>query len=119
MPIHTELVKRIPAPVLLHICGNTADRIGYICETKVDCFHFDSRVPAKEARRIAERKISLMGNINNPETLYRGNEQDVHREVCAALEAEIDIIGPECAVPLRTPSSNLKAIVSSIRDLTC
>ncbi|MBI4379403.1 MAG: MtaA/CmuA family methyltransferase [Nitrospinae bacterium] len=118
MPIHTELVNRIPCPIVLHICGNTSDRIGYICETKVDCFHFDSRVLPKEAKKLAGKRISLMGNVNNPETLYTGSTEDIYQEVQDALEAGIDIIGPECAVPLRTPSANLKAIADSVRRLT-
>jgi [methyl-Co(III) methanol-specific corrinoid protein]:coenzyme M methyltransferase len=116
MPIHKELAGVLSVPIILHICGNTADRIEYICQTNIDCFHFDSRVLASEACRLAGKRISLMGNINNPETLFTGNKDNIYQEVQAAFEAGIDIIGPECAVPLGTLSANLKAIATAVNE---
>ncbi|WP_169802139.1 hypothetical protein [Neomoorella mulderi] len=40
----------------------------------------------------------------------------MRREVIANIEAGIEIIAPECAVPLRTPNANLKAIVSAVEE---
>lgn len=110
MGTHAELVGRIPAPLILHICGNTADRMDHIAQTRIACFHFDSRVPAAKANEIVRHRIALMGNINNPETLLKGTRGDVYRGVEAALAAEIEIIAPECAVPLTTPTENLRAV---------
>jgi hypothetical protein len=31
-----------------------------------------------------------------------------------AMEAGVRIIGPECAIPLRTPLENLKAVVQGV-----
>jgi len=38
--LHAELVERIPAPVILHICGKTLDRMEHIAQTGVAAFHF-------------------------------------------------------------------------------
>ncbi|MBM4078868.1 MAG: MtaA/CmuA family methyltransferase [Planctomycetes bacterium] len=116
MAIHKELVARIPCPLILHICGDTVDRMRYIAETRVDCFHFDTRVAPAKARGLAQRDLSLMGGVNNPQTLLKGTPDDVRREVLAALDAGIDILGPECAVPLTTPKRNLAAIAQAVRD---
>jgi [methyl-Co(III) methanol-specific corrinoid protein]:coenzyme M methyltransferase len=62
------------------------------------------------------RTISLVGNINNPEVLYPGTPDDVHRQVRYAVEAGVNIIGPECAIPLATPLENLKAIAEAAAD---
>jgi MtaA/CmuA family methyltransferase len=107
---HQELARDIPCPVILHICGDTADRISYISRTGLACFHFESKVPAKIARWLAGDRIALMGNINNPETLLAGTPEDVAREVDECARAGIEVIGPECAVPLTTPTRNLRAI---------
>jgi [methyl-Co(III) methanol-specific corrinoid protein]:coenzyme M methyltransferase len=117
MPIHRELVSRLPCPLLLHICGDTADRLDHICHTNVACFHFESRVEAKEAVRIVNRRIRLMGNINNPTTLLRGRPDQVRQEARAAWQAGVDILAPECAVPLTTPTENLRAIVEEAQSL--
>lgn len=118
-PVHRELAQRIHGPVILHICGNTADRLADISQTGFAAFHFDSKVPAQRAREIVDaqgrlpdgrRPIALMGNINNPTTLLHGTPADVAREVAECLRCGIEIIGPECAVPLTTPTENLQAI---------
>ncbi len=114
-PLHRELAAAISCPVILHICGDTADRIPFISRTGLACFHFESKVPASKARWLAGNRMSLMGNINNPETLLRGTPDDVAAEVEKCLQAGIEIIGPECAVPLTTPTENLQAIAQAAR----
>jgi len=114
-PLHGELARDIPCPVILHICGDTADRIPYISRTGLACFHFESKVHARIARWLAGDRIALMGNINNPETLLSGTPEEVAREVQVCLRAGIEIIAPECAVPLTTPTRNLQAIARAAR----
>jgi [methyl-Co(III) methanol-specific corrinoid protein]:coenzyme M methyltransferase len=43
--------------------------------------------------------------------LYQGTPEDVHKQVGYAVAAGINIIVPECAIPLSTPIENFKAIV--------
>jgi len=114
-PLHKELARTIPGPVILHICGDTLDRIPWISRTGLDCFHFESKVPASKARWAAGDRIALMGNVNNAQTLLHGTPGDVAAEVNAALNAGVEIVGPECAVPLTTPTINLQAITEAAR----
>lgn len=116
LPVHQEINKRLAGPTILHICGNTADRIEYIAQAGFNCFHFDSKVQPQKAHEIANGRISLAGSINNPNTLYKGSPEDVKKEVFNNCEAGIQIISPECAIPLRTPNENLKAIVQAVID---
>ena len=115
MDAHGELNDRIPCPLILHICGDTADRIGYIRQTGLDCFHFDSKVPTATARELAGDQLSLMGGTSNFTVVREGTRQDVARDVAEKLEHGIDIIGPECAVPLDAPYANLKAIADEVK----
>ena len=110
IPIHSMLAKEIKVPIMLHICGDTLDRIEYICQTGVDAFHFESKVDACKAAGVNNGRIALIGNINNPLTLLFKGPEDVRREVAYAIDCGVDIIGPECAVPLTTPLENLKEI---------
>jgi [methyl-Co(III) methanol-specific corrinoid protein]:coenzyme M methyltransferase len=109
---HQELVKKIGCPVVLHICGDTLDRLKYIAKTGFDCFHFDSKVDAIAAKSITQNKISLMGNVNNPKTLLYGTPEEVVQEADYAARAGVEILAPECAVPTNVPDNNLKAIVN-------
>ncbi len=114
--IHKEFAERLPAPLILHICGRTLDRMDYIAETGVAAFHYDSKNPPAQAKKIVGDRISLVGNVNNPVTLLTGEPADVRREVYLNLEAGVEVIGPECAIPLQTPGRNLKEIPRAVQE---
>ena len=110
LPYHQQLAAEIKTPVILHICGNTADRIGMIARTGLSCFHWDTKTgPAAEVRALAGQRLALMGGISNF-TLLRGTPDDVVAQSKAAWAGDIDVIGPECAIPLSTPLTNLEAV---------
>ncbi|MFH1006469.1 MAG: uroporphyrinogen decarboxylase family protein [Candidatus Latescibacterota bacterium] len=109
--LHSELVETIPCPLILHICGDTSDRIGMISETGIPCFHWDTKLgPPEKARRLAGERMSLMGGISNIEVLRNGTGEQIERAAAESIEAGIDIIAPECAVPLDTPMNNLQIL---------
>jgi [methyl-Co(III) methanol-specific corrinoid protein]:coenzyme M methyltransferase len=116
MPVHQELIPQVPVPVILHCCGPTLDRIEFFCETGIAAFHFESQVPPDKAVKEAAGRIRLAGNINNPVTLLTRGPVEVRFEARRAIEAGVDIISPECAVPLQTPVANLKEIVQTCED---
>ena len=109
-PMHSRLSQELNCPTLLHICGNTKDRIGYIAETGLDCFHWDTKSgTSKEMKELAGDVLSLSGGISNYK-LLREMPDDIIAQADIAKRAGINIIGPECAIPLQTPIKNLKAI---------
>ncbi|HCV28433.1 MAG TPA: MtaA/CmuA family methyltransferase [Dehalococcoidia bacterium] len=114
--IHTEMAERIDAPLILHICGKTLDRMPYIAQTGMASFHFDSRNDPQEAMDAVDGGIGLVGNINNPQTLYSRGPDEVREEVYACLEAGVQMIAPECAIPLQTKLHNLLAIPDAVKD---
>ena len=65
-----EFAEELDAPIILHICGRTVDRMGYIAETGMAAFHYDSKNGAAESMEAVDGRISLVGNVNNPATLY-------------------------------------------------
>ena len=101
--LHIEMVERIPIPLILHICGRTVDRMGFIAETGMSAFHYDSKNKPQESMDAVHRDIALVGNINNPETLFAKGPAEVREEVLRNLEAGVQLVGPECAIPLQTP----------------
>ena len=114
--IHTEMAERFSVPLILHICGKTIDRMPFIAETGMHAFHFDSKNSPQEAMDAVGDKIALVGNINNPETLYSKDTEDVKKEVFECLNAGVQLIAPECAIPLKTKAENLIAITEGISD---
>jgi MtaA/CmuA family methyltransferase len=113
--LHAELRARIPAPLILHICGDTSDRIPFIRETGLACFHFDSKVPSATARELAGERMALMGGTSNFTIIREGTPDTIAADVQEKLAHHIDIIGPECAVPLNAPWRNMKLLAEAVK----
>ncbi len=116
LPHHQELVPQVDAPVILHCCGRTLDRVEYFNEAGFSCYHFESANAPELMVEKAAGKMKLTGNVNNPITLYARGPAEARAEAQAAIDAGVDIIAPECAVPLQAPVANLKAIVETCID---
>ena len=116
--LHIEFVERLPIPLILHICGKTIDRMGYIAQTGFAAFHYDSKNDPAESVEVVGDRVALVGNVNNPETLFARGPAEVQAEVRKNLDAGIKLVGPECAIPLQTPLANLKAIPAAVADWT-
>ncbi len=115
LPLHQEIVGRLGGPTVLHCCGNTTDRVKYFAQAGFDCYHFESQVDAAAAVATAAGHMTLMGNINNPDVLLYGRPEDVAAACRRALDAGVQILAPECAVPLLTPLGNLRVLVDVVR----
>jgi hypothetical protein len=63
---------------------------------------------------LAGERLALMGGISNFK-LLRGTPEEIAADSQAAAAAGIDVVGPECAIPLATPLANLKGIAAGRR----
>lgn len=116
LDIHQEMRERLDVPLILHICGNTLDRMPYIAQTGMAAFHFDSKNDPHAAMNAVDGSITLIGNINNPETLYARGTAEVRHEVRQCLDAGVQMIAPECAIPLATKLENLIEIPRAVKE---
>jgi MtaA/CmuA family methyltransferase len=116
LPVHQEINQRIGGPTILHICGNCSDRLRLFVEAGFDSYHFEWQVDAKMAVQVVNHEMSLIGNIDNKNVLFGGKPEDVYKQARYSIEAGVDILAPECAIPLQTPLANLKAIVEAARE---
>lgn len=116
LPVHKQMVRRIGGPIYLHCCGRTQDRMALFAEAGFTAYHFESRNDAVEAKRLVGERMRLMGNVNTPQLLLSGTPEEVKREARKAIEAGVDILAPECAVPAATPNRNLAALVEASKE---
>ena len=116
LPIHKELTREIDGPLILHVCGNCTDRLELFSQAGFDAYHFEWQVDAKRAVETVGDRMSLVGNVNNPQALLQGTPEDVYKQARYAIAAGVHMIGPECAIPLPTPLENLKAIVAAVHE---
>jgi len=117
MELHQELHERIACPIMLHICGDTSDRIPYIRSTGIECFHFDSKVPAATARELAGDQLALMGGTSNLGVVLHGTPAAITKDIEEKLANKIDILGPECAVPLNASYKNIRYFTDEAKRL--
>ena len=115
LEIHQEMAERLSVPLILHICGNTLDRMDFIAQNNMAAFHFDSKNDPQQAMDIVDGRIRLVGNINNPQTLYARGPEEVRQEVYRCMDAGVNMIAPECAIPLATKLENLLEIPAAVR----
>lgn len=116
LEIHQEMAEHFEAPLILHICGNTLDRMPYIAQTGMAAFHFDSKNDPQAAMDAVNGGINLVGNINNPNTLYARGPEQVREEVYKCMDAGVQLIAPECAIPLATRLENLLEIPKAVKE---
>ena len=116
LPIHREITPEVGGPLILHVCGDCNDRLELFAEAGFEAYHFEWQMDAKMVVEKVGHRMSLVGCINNPQVLYQGGPDDAYTQARYAIEAGVNIIGPECAIPLATPLENLKAIVSAVNE---
>jgi MtaA/CmuA family methyltransferase len=116
LPIHKEITQQIGAPLILHVCGDCSDRLELFAEAGFEAYHFEWQMDAKKVVEKVGDRMSLVGCVNNPQVLYQGTPDDAYAQARYAIEAGVNVIGPECAIPLATPLENLKAIVSAVHE---
>jgi MtaA/CmuA family methyltransferase len=117
LPIHQEIVAEIGCPIVLHCCGNTTDRLQYFAETGIDCYHFESQVRIEDAVSATAGKITLMGNINCPTLLWKGTTDEIAQSCRRVISCGVQVLSPECAVPLTTPIKNLRVLCDTAREM--
>ena len=116
LPIHKEITPQVGGPLILHVCGNCNDRLDLFAEGGFEAYHFEWQMDAKEVVKRVGHLMSLVGCINNAQVLYQGKPDDAYAQARYAIDAGVNVIGPECAIPLATPLENLKAIVSAVHE---
>jgi uroporphyrinogen decarboxylase len=115
-----QAVKRAGVKVIMHICGDTSDRLQSLASTGVDCLSLDSKVDFSYARKVLGSKFPLMGNVDPAFTLAFKGAGEVENESCEVIEkAGMDgglILSSGCSVPSITPAENIEAMVRAARE---
>ena len=114
--VHRSILSRVGGPTILHVCGNCTDRLDIFAEEGFDGYHYEWQVDTKEAVRIVNGRMALVGNISNIQALLQGTPEDVYSQARYSIENGVDVLAPECAIPLQTPIESLKAIVAAAEE---
>ncbi len=122
LPLTTKLaklIKRSGVKTILHVCGNTTDRLESLAKTGVDCLSLDEAVDFEEARRILGPDYCLMGNVSTT-LMAMGTAEEVSEATKEVIQkAGKDghlIVSGGCLITEICPTENIKAMVKSARE---
>jgi uroporphyrinogen decarboxylase len=108
----SDWAKSKGAHTILHICGNTGDRLEQFIETGCSTIFFDQKVDIAKAKEVLYGKMSFGGNIAPVHTLLNKTAAEVEQACRETIEiAGKDggfILVPGCDIPPTIPFENLK-----------
>ena len=115
VPVYANMAKKIGAPVVLHICGNTTAYLPHVVDTGFDAMSVDSQVDIGFAKAGVGDKISIAGGVPTITALLFGTPQKVKEAAIDAIKKGVDVLMPSCGIPPRTPTENFKALVEAAK----
>ena len=98
---------------LVHICGNTTDRLEDIATIGMSAFSTDSSVYMRYARKVFGRNVALIGNVNPYKTLLNGTKEEIEKEAEKCLREggkEGYILSASCDILPSTPIENIQLL---------
>jgi len=110
LPAEKSLIKILPKPRVLSVCGNVTSSLHLLARTGADAISIDQTVELAAAR-LALKDTLLFGNLDPVETLYRGESAQVAEAVISVKEAGVDAIWPGCDLVPQTPIQNIKTLL--------
>jgi uroporphyrinogen-III decarboxylase len=105
-----RVVKNHGGKMLVHICGDTSDRLDSVLDIGSDIFSIDYQVNLKKAKQIIDDKVTLLGNLS-PSVLYNGNPAVVKRACRTCIKNTVGerfILGAGCDIAPGTSIENIE-----------
>ena len=123
LPYLTKVAARVKARgvwLVVHICGNTTNRLDLIPSSGADIMSVDYKVDLGAARRFLGGKIAFAGNMNPVAVMQKETPQGV-AEACreAIAKAQTDagyLLMPGCDIPPSVPIENVIAMVETAHE---
>jgi uroporphyrinogen decarboxylase len=105
---------------LLHICGDTTDRLDLFPLTGASCISLDQKTDMAKAKEVLLGKMCFAGNIDPVKILLQGSVQDVE-DACKRVIETVGTDGgfvlvPGCDIPPTVPYENIQKFVQVARD---
>jgi len=105
---------------MLHICGDTTDRLDLIAQSGVHIMSLDYKVKLAAARDAFAGKIAFAGNLDPVDVVMHGSPDAIVRETINGIkdsgENSSYIVMPGCDVSPETPLENLRLIAKTARE---
>jgi uroporphyrinogen decarboxylase len=116
----TDWAKSKNVHTLVHICGNTTDRLDLFPQTGASCISLDHKTDIAKAKEILHGKMCFAGNIDPVNIMLQGSVQDVEASCKNVIQtAGTDggfVLMPGCDIPPTVPFENIKKFIQTARE---
>ncbi|MDA8325512.1 MAG: hypothetical protein M0033_04770 [Nitrospiraceae bacterium] len=116
----TDWAKGKGAHTLVHICGNTTDRLDLFPATGASCISLDHKTDIRKAKEVLHGKMCFGGNVDPVKIMLNGSVQDVEeacRETIRTAGADGGfVLMPGCDIPPTVPYENIQKFIQVARD---
>lgn len=116
----TDWARSKGVHTLVHICGNTTDRLELFPFTGASCISLDHKTDIKKAKEILFGKICFAGNVDPVKIMLQGTVEDVEKTCREIIEiAGTDggfVLMPGCDIPPTVPHENIKKFIEVARN---
>jgi [methyl-Co(III) methanol-specific corrinoid protein]:coenzyme M methyltransferase len=110
LPALQNLTRQLHGPRVLSVCGRTDAAMSLLAQAGADAISVDQLNDVAASRAILKDTL-LFGNIDPVQTLWQGDEAQVHEAVSKAKEAGVDAVWPGCDIVPQTLIQNIKAML--------
>jgi uroporphyrinogen decarboxylase len=116
----TDWARSHKVHTLLHICGNTTDRLDLFPMTGASCISLDHKTDIARAKEVLHGKMCFGGNVNPVQVLLQGTPELVSETCRHILEAAAKdggfVLMPGCDIPPTVPYENIQAMMKTAHD---
>ena len=105
---------------LVHICGNTTDRLDLFPTTGASCISLDHKTDMLKAKETLHGKMCFGGNVDPVKVMLNGSVADVETG-CKELIKNVGMDGgfvlmPGCDIPPTVPYDNIRKFIQVAHD---
>jgi uroporphyrinogen decarboxylase len=116
----TDWARSLGGQTILHVCGNTTDRLDLFPLTGASCISLDHKTDMSKAKEALQGKMCFAGNIDPVKILLQGTAADVEtvcrRTIAAAGTDGGFILMPGCDIPPTVPYENIRVFTEVARS---
>lgn len=116
----TDWAKSRNVHTLVHICGNTTDRLDLFPETGASCISLDHKTDIAKAKELLHGKMCFAGNVDPVNIMLQGNTEDVEKACKHVIQtAGTDggfVLMPGCDIPPTVPYENIQKFIQVARE---
>jgi len=125
IPYLEKLIKALKSHkvrIMMHVCGDTNDRIEEFVGVGIDALSVSERVDLEMARKVVGDDFCLWGNVA-PALLASGTPAEVEAAAREAIEKGMGtkgnfVLSSGCRTPPEVPAENIMAMVKVAKDFS-